>query len=165
MDEALQQKAKDVRERAENYFRQGLNCSECVLRSFMDVYDTGLPDEVMTLASGFGGGMGQTRNTCGAITGAMMAVGTVRGRKNPFELEETKDRIKQLQHEIYPPFKALIEDIQGQYGTLICRELSSAYKDDFAGKARKKNCQQMIGHCAELAVKYAEWQPEAKEEQ
>ena len=34
------------------------------------MHDINLPDEVITLATGFGGGMGHTKNTCGAITGA-----------------------------------------------------------------------------------------------
>ena len=28
-------------EGARGYFRQGLNCAECVLKAFMEVYDTG----------------------------------------------------------------------------------------------------------------------------
>ena len=71
------------------YFRQGLNCAECVLRTFMDMHDTKLPDEVICMASGFGGGMGHTKNTCGAITGAVLALGMTKGR-DPFENEEMK---------------------------------------------------------------------------
>ena len=56
---------------AGEYFKQGLNCSECVLQSFLDTQNVNFPKEVISLASGFGGGMGQTRNTCGAITGAI----------------------------------------------------------------------------------------------
>ena len=37
MDEALRSKAQEAEERAKQYFREGLNCSECVLRSFLDV--------------------------------------------------------------------------------------------------------------------------------
>ena len=65
------------------YFRQGLNCTECVLRTFMDIYEVEFPDEIICMATGFGGGMGHTKNTCGAITGAVMALGLLK-RKNIF---------------------------------------------------------------------------------
>ena len=164
MNEELQKKAAEAEERARQYFREGLNCSECVLKSFMDVNDVNLPPEVITLASGFGGGIGQTKNTCGAVTGAVMAISAVKGRRDPFALPEMKDRVKELQN-VYQPVKALINHVEGEFGTIICRELNKPYLEEFAGKARKKNCQQMIGHCAALAVQYAEWQPEEKKEE
>ena len=84
-----------------------------------------------------------------------MALGTVKGRRNPFEHEEMKDRIAQLQKEIYPVFGEMVNEIKDEYGTLICSELSDPF-GDFAGKARKKNCMQMIAHCSAVATKYAD---------
>lgn len=143
---------------ARNYFRQGLNCSECVLRTFLDMHDSPLPDEVMALASGFGGGVGRTRNMCGAISGAVMALGVVNGRKNPFEKETPRERAKELT-QVYKPFAEMINEVQDTYGTVICRELSAPH-GDFECKERKKSCQQIIGHCAALATKYAMEQEE-----
>ena len=61
-------------EGARGYFRQGLNCAECVLKAFMEVYDTGLPAESVAMATGFGAGLGHTKEgVCGAISGAVMA--------------------------------------------------------------------------------------------
>ena len=85
--EERMQMAGDI---AMNYFKQGLNCTECVMRAFMDMHDTGLPEEVICMGTGFGGGIGHTKNICGAITGACMAVGMVKGRRDPFEKEEDK---------------------------------------------------------------------------
>lgn len=67
---------------AGEYFKQGLNCAECVFQSCLDMQNVDFPKEVIALASGFGGGMGQTRNTCGAITGAILALSSLKGRKN-----------------------------------------------------------------------------------
>ena len=39
-------------ELARGYFRQGLNCAECVLRTFMDIYECNMPDEVICMATG-----------------------------------------------------------------------------------------------------------------
>lgn len=69
---------------ARGYFRQGLNCTECVLKTYMDLYETGMPEEILCMATGFGGGIGHTKNQCGAIGGAVMALGFEKGRKNPF---------------------------------------------------------------------------------
>ena len=138
------------------YFRQGLNCAECVLRSFMDIYEVNVPDEVICMATGFGGGMGHTKNTCGAITGAVLALGLVKGRRDPFgPKEEMAARLKQLQGEIYPVFGQMVEEMKAHFGTLICSEMAQQF-EDFDSKPRKKNCMETIAYCAALAVKYAE---------
>lgn len=150
---SIEEKMAVADEVSRGYFRQGLNCAECVLRTFMDMHDINLPDDVIRIASGFGGGMGHTKNTCGAITGAVLALGTVKGR-DPFEKEDIKDRVKQIQGEVYPTFGSMVNEIKEHYGTLNCDELSNPF-GDFAGKARKKNCMEMIAYCSALAEKYA----------
>ena len=150
----LEERMAMAEEISKGYFRQGLNCAECVFRTFMDMHDSELPDSVIRLASGFGGGMGHTKHTCGAITGAVLALGMEKGR-DPFEHEDMKDRVKQLQGEVYPIFGDMVNEMKEQYGTLICSELSDPF-GDFAGKERKKNCMSMIMYCAALAEKYAD---------
>ena len=140
---------------AKNYFRTGLNCTECVVQTFMDMHDVDLPKEVMFLCTGFGGGMGSTRNACGAITGTVLALGMVKGRRDPFAKEEMRDRIEELHHGIYPVFHDMITEIKEHYGTIICSELSAGF-DDFEGKPRKRNCMQMIGYCAAIVEKYSD---------
>jgi len=154
MAKTLEERMDEAESRGREYFKQGLNCSECVLRTFMDMHETGLPEAVIRLASGFGGGMGHTKNTCGAVTGAVLALGAVKGR-DPFAAEEVKDRIRQLNEEVYPAFAPMIREMEQEYGTLICAELSAPH-GDFEGRTRKKSCMQMIGYCCRLAEKYAE---------
>ena len=143
-----------VEQDAKNCFKQGLNCSECVMTAMMNNFETGLPAEVITLATGFGGGMGHTKNTCGAITGAVMALSAMVGRKNPMAKETMPERIAELQ-DIYGVVGKMVNEIKDEYGTLICSELSDPL-GDWEGKARKRNCMQMITYCAGLAAKYAE---------
>ena len=38
-DKTLEEKMALADEIARGYFRQGLNCSECVVRTFIDIYD------------------------------------------------------------------------------------------------------------------------------
>ena len=136
-----------------DYFRQGLNCTECVLRTFMDQHESGLADDVLRLASGFGNGMGNTKNTCGAVIGAVLAISAARG-KNPFTLETPAERIAHKREEVYPSVSMLIQEIEGEFGSLICRELSDRH-GDFGSRERKKSCQQLIGYCCSLVEKYA----------
>ena len=155
-DKSLEELMALAEELGRGYFKQGLNCAECVLRAFMDIYEVNVPDEVICMATGFGSGMGHTKNTCGAITGAVLALGLVKGRRDPFgPKEEMGARIKQLQGEIYPIFGQMIEEIKAHFGTLICSEMNQQF-DDFDGKPRKKNCMEAIAYCASMAVKYAE---------
>lgn len=143
-----------VEQEAKNCFKQGLNCSECVMTAMLNNFETGLPAEVITLATGFGGGMGHTKNTCGAITGAVMGLSAMVGRKNPMAKETMPERIAELQ-DIYAVVGKMVNEIKGEYGTLICSELCDPH-GDWEGKARKRNCMQMITYCAGLAAKYAE---------
>ena len=155
-DKSLEERMDIAGDLGKGYFKQGLNCTECVLKTFMDMYDVNLPDEVLCMATGFGGGMGHTKNTCGAITGAVLALGTLKGRRDPFgPKEEMMDRINHLQNEIYPIFGEMIEEIEEKYGTLICKEMSQPF-GDFESKPRKKNCMEIVSYCASLAAKYAE---------
>lgn len=155
-DKSLEELMALADELGRAYFRQGLNCAECVLRSFMDIYECDVPDAVICMATGFGGGMGHTKNTCGAITGAVLALGLVKGRRDPFgPTEEMGQRVKQLQGEIYPVFGQMVQEIKEHFGTLICSEMSQQF-DDFDSKPRKKNCMETIAYCAAIAVKYAE---------
>ncbi len=153
-DEKVLTAEEQAEQAAKGYFRQGLNCSECVLQAFFDVHGTHLPKEVITLCTGFGGGMGHTQNNCGAVAGAVMALSTVAGREDPFAKESMDERIAELQEDIYPKVAALIKDIEAEYGTLICRELCDPF-GDFESKERKKNCMKLIGRCAALAEKHA----------
>jgi len=61
-------------EKALTNFRSGFNCAQSVLIAFQE--DNGPDTEsIMALAAGFGGGMGRLQQTCGALTGAFMAIG------------------------------------------------------------------------------------------
>jgi C_GCAxxG_C_C family probable redox protein len=59
---------------AENIASGRMNCSQAVLTAFCEEY--GLSTALARrLALGFGGGMGRSGKTCGAVTGAYMVLG------------------------------------------------------------------------------------------
>ncbi len=146
---------KAAEENARNYFRQGLNCAESVLKSFIDSGITDFPPEVVALSSGFGGGIARTKNACGAVLGACMAIGTVHGRKDPLAKTEMRDRVEELYgaNGIYAFYRKFLDEVEEEYGSIVCSELSKGY--DWEGKPRKRNCMGITTFCAGLAVKYA----------
>lgn len=69
------------------YFRNGLYCSEAVLRAFNEAYNLGLPDNYYKITTGFGSGLGESGCTCGAVTGGVMVLGLIAGRNKAYESE------------------------------------------------------------------------------
>ena len=100
--------------KARELFCSGYNCAQSVAGAFAE--EMGLPLETVTkLASGFGGGMGGMRETCGAVTGMFMAIGMLKGHALPGNNEEKTAH--------YARIRALAEAFSAEHGTLICRDL------------------------------------------
>jgi C_GCAxxG_C_C family probable redox protein len=138
-------------EKAIEYFTGGFNCAQAVLVAFAKDY--GL-DEATALraAGGFGSGMGRLQSTCGAVTGAFMAIGLKHGKTLGDEGTEKRDKTYTLVRELDTAFKK-------KFGTTSCRELlncdlttpeGSKYFTD--NKLSEKVCQQ----CVREAVKIVE---------
>lgn len=71
---------------ADMIFHSGFNCCQSVFGAYAS--DFGMSeDEAFKLSCGFGGGMGRTKNTCGAVTGAVMAISMKYGK---FRQEDTE---------------------------------------------------------------------------
>ncbi len=69
------------------YFRNGLYCSEAILKAFNEVYQLGLPDNFYKIATGFGSGLGESGCSCGAVTSGVMILGLIAGRNKAYESE------------------------------------------------------------------------------
>ena len=93
---------------------RGANCAQAVLGAFSE--NLGLDREsAMRVATGFGGGMGRLAGTCGAVTGAFMALGLARGMRRPEEAE-AKEAAYGLVREFARRFTE-------RNGALACRDL------------------------------------------
>ena len=92
-------------------FSQNFNCSQSVFSAFAPQF--GLDRETaLKLASPFGGGVARRGEICGAVTGALLALGLARGAKAPAGKEE----IYRLSQE----FMRLFEE---KHKSVLCREL------------------------------------------
>jgi C_GCAxxG_C_C family probable redox protein len=122
---------------AVNTFKQGFNCAQAVLSVFSD--ELGLdPRTAMHIASGFGGGMGRCAETCGAVTGAVMAL-SLRGSLADQENLKPSDKTYALVQRFILSFKEI-------HGSVACRDLLGCdiSKDDMLRKARKEGLFQSL---------------------
>jgi C_GCAxxG_C_C family probable redox protein len=93
---------------------RGANCSQSVLAAFAQ--ELGLDGETaMRVATGFGSGMGRLAGTCGAATGAFMALGLARGMRQP---EET-----QAKEAAYTLVREFARRFTEMHDALACRDL------------------------------------------
>lgn len=98
---------------AEGLYRSGkMHCAEAALMALKNNFRTELPDEVVRLAAGFGGGSG-TGCICGAVSGATMALGLI--------FPDDKRRVKRLTQELHRWFK-------DRYGATCCKVVLANHK-------------------------------------
>jgi C_GCAxxG_C_C family probable redox protein len=105
---------KNMRKRAIESFRAGLNCTQAVVTSYSGELNFD-KDLGLQIACGFGGGMGRLQETCGAVTGSFMVLGIYTCAKfaeNSRRKEETYSMIQKFDEK----FKQL-------HGTTNCHSL------------------------------------------
>ena len=74
---------------AKDYFLKGFNCAQSVVLAFYDL--TNLDSDTLSmLSSPFGGGMGQLREVCGAVSGMFIIKGLISGYSSSEDKEEKK---------------------------------------------------------------------------
>jgi C_GCAxxG_C_C family probable redox protein len=104
----------DLSEKALSYFDNKFNCSQSVLTAFAE--ELGLTeDESLRVACAFGGGMGRQQHTCGAVTGAAMALGLKFGKGRNDEDEKKQ--------QTYDKTVEFFDKFSGLNGSTNCRKL------------------------------------------
>lgn len=91
-------------------FAAGAHCAQCSLCPWAEAlgYD---PEELARMASAFGGGMFRG-DTCGAVTGALIAIGLACGGDDPAGVAAARELTARFQ-----------ADFKARFGSTICREL------------------------------------------
>ena len=109
---------KELLERAEGIHKgyvAGLNCAERVFLTVHALMETDIPPSAVTLLSGFGGGVGGTREAvCGAISGGVAAIGLAHGRPSP------PDGDRERAYEVSRDF---VCQFQTAFGATTCQDL------------------------------------------
>lgn len=101
-------------QKARDLFLSGCSCSQAVFAAFADEFGMD-QDTALRLASSFGGGMGGMRETCGAVSGMLMAAGMKWGYSEVGDLD--------IKTAHYARVRSLIEGFKAEHGTIVCREL------------------------------------------
>lgn len=99
---------------AVEFFCKGYNCAQSTAAAFAE--ESGIkPESALVMTAGFGGGMGGTRETCGAVTGMIFALGALYG---PYDPQDNAAKT-----ELYTRIRAAMEEFKKKFGTTCCREL------------------------------------------
>ncbi len=101
-------------EQAVALFKQGFSCSQAVFSAYAGSFNLP-PDLALKVAAGFGGGMGRLGGTCGAVTGAVMALGLKYGAI-------TADDRKSKEN-TYVQVRELVARFKARHGAINCCEL------------------------------------------
>ena len=139
----------DHAKQARDLFYAGYNCAQAVFCAFCEDMDMDL-DTAARLASSFGGGLGRLREVCGAVSGAEMALGYLRG------YADVEDPEAKSVH--YQRVRDLAERFRTQNGTILCRELLKDVKTLPGGEPEKRTpeyyasrpCLRLVGEAAAI---------------
>jgi len=96
---------------AQDRFFQGFNCSQAVFSAYAPSFGVDL-ETALKLASPFGGGLARQGEACGAVTGALLALGLSRGSATAEAKEEA-----------YRFAADFLRRFQERHNTILCREL------------------------------------------
>lgn len=111
----MKQQTSQFSEKAANHFeQQGYNCAQSVLLTMQEYYGIRSNKLIPKIATAFGGGIGKCGSLCGALTGAIIAIGLKHGT-NTSILEE-KEKAYKLAQKFYGQFAE-------ECGSPFCREL------------------------------------------
>lgn len=134
-------------EQAKDLFLSGYNCAQSVVLSFAD--DLKFSRELaQKMAAGFGGGMGKQQETCGAVTGAIMVLGLLKG--------EDVNNNDELKASSYGAVKNLSRDFVAEYKTTNCKDLIGCDLNTPEGSAKFKDEKIMENICADCVKKAVE---------
>jgi C_GCAxxG_C_C family probable redox protein len=114
--ELLQAKASEL---AARYEREYGGCSQCVLAAIKETIG-GISDDVFKAATGLAGGIGLTGNSCGALTGGVMALSCHLGRDYAHFSDPDGERFKSFR--LADKLQSKFEE---EFGTSECKGIQT----------------------------------------
>ena len=136
-----------ISNRAKRHFDDGYHCAESVLLAAAEHAGISSP-LIPGIATGFCHGTARTWGTCGALSGAIMAVNLTHGRNSPAQCPSGN----------YQAVQSLIEGFAKTCGSTLCSELMGCdldtrdglktYQDD----RLRDHCRGFVGVAARLAA-------------
>lgn len=132
---------QELKQRAEEFYRSGdYLCSEAVFTVVNDYLGQPLPPEAVRITSGFPVGIGYAGCTCGALNGAIVALGLKYGRTGP----------KQDNKKIIALSKDLHDEFKKQFGSTCCRILIRNFT--FGSPEHIEHCIRVTGEATRMVL-------------
>jgi len=129
-------------ERAGSLFGHGNNCAEAVLTALLEAAKLN-PEDYGAVATAFGGGVGNSDLTCGALSGAILALGLTRHQRRP------GDSI--AKQTLYTEIQRLTEGFRAAVGSSSCTDILGENLSQPGGRERAselglfdKNCPRAV---------------------
>lgn len=116
-------------EKALSCFKEGFNCAQALLSAFASRFGMS-EEEALRLATPFGGGMARMGEVCGAVSGALMALGLNHGY--------SRQEDKAAKETCYRTANAFAARFRARHGSIVCRELLGCDLTSPEGTARFK---------------------------
>ena len=122
-------------EQAVALFTGGMACSQAILATYGPLFGFDR-DEAIRIARGFGGGMGRLSETCGAVTGAFMAIS--------LKFDGTD---KQTKEDNYAMMQEFARRFKSKHHSLNCTQLLDCDLGKPEDQAKFRELGRMQSHC------------------
>lgn len=139
----MSDKATEARNAAGQYFKEGYNCSESILRAMTDTLGISVDEQALRMTTGFGGGIGHAGCVCGALAASVMSLGLLKGRT---DASQSRKEAYELSEEFHRRF-------QEKFGATCCRALNP---HEFETREHLVNCVKITGNTAKLLMEFIE---------
>lgn len=129
-------------EKAVSYFNQDYACSQSVCLALKDFTNMN-EDTLLNIAGGFGGGIGDAKTVCGAVSGAIMTIGLNEGAKHQVLMHKNAN-IRLKCDEFVRLFNA-------KHGTYTCPVIIEQARKQ--GKRPQLACSHAVANAVEIVEK------------
>lgn len=139
---------ENAQERGIELFAAGYTCAQSTFAALSELFGMG-EEQAIRVSAAFGGGIARSGDFCGALSGALMALGLKRGQP------ETSAEIK---NDLYARARSLIAAFEESCGARDCRDLIGCDLSTPEGAAlaasrntRKVICENLVRTAIRLA--------------
>ncbi|MCX6026829.1 MAG: C-GCAxxG-C-C family protein [Chloroflexi bacterium] len=132
----------DLTDIAEARFREGYSCSQAVFSALAQRWNIGL-DVSLRIAAGFGGGLARSAQTCGCVTGGIMALGLAQRGISPEENRSEKEKT-------YEAGRRFMRAFEERNCSTLCSELLGCNISTPEGLAEARRKRLFQSRCTKL---------------
>ncbi len=140
--------------RALGLFASGFNCAESVFLVLSDRLSKrgkSCTCAVPCVATGFGGGIGRSGSTCGALSGVVLAIGLAVNHDKAVDVEK--------KYKVYDLVAKVVTDFERKFGSSLCTTLIGFNLRDkeerlryHSQRVQDKMCSKFVRWCTDYGI-------------